>query len=80
MRTLIKFSFVLFLISFSDESFAKGKLTVVENYVYLCNGPSSKVYHRSENFKGLNRCSTQISKVLLTFAQNKGRRACKIEF
>ncbi|TBH74898.1 hypothetical protein EWU22_05360 [Aquirufa nivalisilvae] len=80
MKTLLKISLVLFLISFSNESFAKRKMSVVENYVYLCNGPNSKVYHRSEKCKGLNRCSTQISKVLVSVAQDKGRRACKIEF
>ncbi|NGZ45459.1 hypothetical protein EWU23_13320 [Cytophagaceae bacterium 50C-KIRBA] len=80
MKTILKFTFFLFLISYSQESFGKEKFRLVEDYVFLCNGPNSKVYHRSENCKGLNRCSTQIAKVLVSVAQNKGRRACKIEY
>ena len=51
-----------------------------DNGVYICNGPNSKVYHRSSTCKGLNRCSTQVSKVSISIAASKGRRACKIEF
>ena len=51
-----------------------------DNGVYICNGPNSKVYHRSSTCKGLNRCSTQITKLNLSFATAKGRRACKIEY
>jgi hypothetical protein len=51
-----------------------------DNGVYICNGPNSKVYHRSNTCKGLNRCSTQITKLNLSSATAKGRRACKIEY
>jgi len=83
MKTLIKnLSLITFLITFSISSpiLAGTKKLTAEGYVYLCNGPSSKVYHRFESCKGLNRCSTQIVKVSLSAAQSKGRRACRIEY
>ena len=49
-------------------------------YVYLCEGPYSKVYHKSPNCRGLSRCSTRIFKVTLEEAQKQDRRPCKIEY
>lgn len=49
-------------------------------YVYLCEGPNSKVYHRSPDCRGLSHCSTRIYKVTLEEAQKLGRRPCKIEY
>jgi hypothetical protein len=49
-------------------------------YVYLCEGPYSKVYHKSPECRGLSRCSTRIYKVTLEEAQKEGRRPCKIEY
>ena len=49
-------------------------------YVYVCEGPRSVVYHRSENCNGLSRCSTKIYKVMLEEAVKMGRRPCKIEY
>jgi hypothetical protein len=82
MKTLIKnLSLIAFLtFSISSPSFAGTKKITQDGYVYLCNGPSSKVYHRSESCKGLNKCSTQIAKVSLSTAKSKGRRACRIEY
>ncbi len=82
MKTLIKnlSLFTLLLFSISSSANAGKKSISAEEYVYICNGPSSKVYHRSESCKGLNRCSTQIAKVSLSSAKSKGRRACKIEY
>lgn len=48
--------------------------------VYICKGPSSKVYHKSNRCKGLSNCSTEIYKVTIEDAKNLGRRSCKIEF
>jgi len=31
-------------------------------YVYICNGPRSVVYHQSESCRGLSNCSTKIEK------------------
>lgn len=80
--SLIKNLSLLAFLSFSISSplFARTKRVIIEDNVYLCNGPSSKVYHRSESCKGLNRCSTQIAKVSLSTAKSKGRRACRIEY
>lgn len=49
-------------------------------YVYLCEGPYSKVYHKSPDCRGLSHCSTRIFKVTLEEAQRQNRRPCKIEY
>ena len=49
-------------------------------YVYVCEGPKSVVYHRSDNCSGLSRCSTMTYKVTLEEAVKMGRRPCKIEY
>ena len=49
-------------------------------YVYICKGPKSTVYHRSEYCSGLSHCSTKIYKVTLSEAIDMGRRPCKIEY
>jgi hypothetical protein len=54
--------------------------TLVESMVYVCKGASSKVYHKTENCKGLSHCSTQIYKVTEDEAKKMGRRQCKIEY
>ena len=48
-------------------------------YVYVCEGPKSVVYHKSENCGGLSYCSTRVYKVTLEEAVKMGRRPCKIE-
>ncbi len=52
---------------------------LLADQVYICKGPSSMVYHKSDRCKGLSRCSTDISKVTVEEAKKLGRRACKIE-
>jgi hypothetical protein len=49
-------------------------------YVYLCEGPYSKVYHKASDCRGLSNCSTKIYKVTLEEAVKMGRRPCKIEY
>jgi hypothetical protein len=49
-------------------------------YVYLCEGPYSKVYHKAADCRGLSNCSTKIYKVTLEEAVKLGRRPCKIEY
>ncbi len=82
MLKSLKFFYLIAVlsISISSSSMAGTKRITAEDNVYLCNGPSSKVYHRSNNCKGLSNCSTQIAKVSLSTAQSKGRRACRIEY
>jgi hypothetical protein len=53
--------------------------TTFQSMVYICKGPSSKVYHKSERCKGLSNCSTQIYNVSEDEAKKMGRRKCKIE-
>lgn len=50
------------------------------DYVYVCEGPYSKVYHKSNECRGLSNCSTKIYKVTLEEAVKMGRRPCKIEY
>jgi hypothetical protein len=59
-----------FLVSFSTMG----------TQVFICKGPSSKVYHKSDRCKGLSKCSTEIFSVSIEEAKKLGRRACKIEF
>jgi hypothetical protein len=68
---------VLLLTSFTPAHKAAVKAPV---YVYLCEGPASKVYHASPDCRGLSRCSTKIYKVTLEEAVKMGRRPCKIEY
>jgi len=74
MMKTVKLAFSL-LFLFSMVSF-----TIIENQVFICKGPSSKVYHKSDRCRGLSNCSTEISKVTIEGAKKLGRRACKIEF
>jgi hypothetical protein len=53
--------------------------TMVQSDVYICKGGSSKVYHKSENCRGLKFCSTNVEKVSEDAAIKLGRRKCKIE-
>lgn len=54
--------------------------SLVENGVFICKGPSSKVYHKSDRCKGLSKCSTQVFAITMAEAKKMGRRACKIEY
>jgi hypothetical protein len=47
--------------------------------VYICNSSGAKVYHSSQNCRGLNNCTHGVIAVSQTDAINKySRRACKI--
>lgn len=60
--------------------FKPSPLKAKVDYVYVCEGPRSEVYHASENCRGLSRCSTKIYKVTLEEAIKMNRRPCKIEY
>ena len=48
--------------------------------VYLCMGPRSQVYHKTQYCRGLKHCSTELKKVSLDDAINKyHRRLCGFE-
>ena len=50
------------------------------DHVYLCNGPQSKVYHKTIDCQGLRKCSTDVESTDLATAKNKQRRACRACF
>jgi hypothetical protein len=72
--------FLAFLVSgLLFSSFKPTSLQKID-YVYICQGPYSKVYHKSQDCRGLSNCSTRILKVTIEEAVKMGRRPCKMEF
>ena len=71
MKKLITLTLIILVFS---------SFTMFQSMVYVCKGPSSKVYHKTDHCKGLSHCSTQIYKVTEDEAKRMGRRQCKIEF
>ena len=51
----------------------------IHKEVYICEGKYSKKYHLKKNCNGLSNCSTEIYKVTLSEAKEKGRTICAIE-
>lgn len=49
-----------------------------DSYVYICTGPQSKKYHKTDKCRGLNKCSGTIKKITLEEAKKIGRTPCKI--
>lgn len=49
-----------------------------DSYVYICTGPQSKKYHKTENCRGLSKCSGTIKKITLDEAKKIKRTPCKI--
>lgn len=45
--------------------------------LYICNGPNSKVYHKTKHCKGLKNCTTDIEAVDITTAKARHRRECR---
>ena len=68
------------LLTLSLITIAFSSFTIFQNVVYICNGPSSKVYHKSNTCKGLSHCSTKVYKTTVEEAKKMGRRECKIEY
>ena len=52
--------------------------TTADTYVYMCTGPSSKRYHKSDRCKGLAKCSKEVVKVEKSYAESKGKTPCKM--
>lgn len=46
-------------------------------YVYICTGPYSKKYHKTEDCQWLGSCSEEIEEVPLEEAEDMGRTPCK---
>ena len=76
----IKIFFSLFLSLSLCTNFTFSSTTEKTVYVYICEGRYSKVYHKSQDCRGLSNCSTKIYKVTLEEALKMGRRPCKIEY
>lgn len=53
-------------------------LSCSDGGVYICTGPRSRVYHKTENCKGLRRCSGSVKKVDVSYAEEIGRRKCRM--
>ena len=66
---------IVLAIIFSCTSF-----TTFQNYVYICKGPYSKVYHKSDHCKGLSNCSTEVYSITIQDAEQMNRRPCRIEY
>ena len=49
-----------------------------EEYVYICTGPSSKRYHKTERCKGLRKCADDVIRISKSQAINQGKTPCKI--
>ena len=49
-----------------------------DTYVYMCTGPSSKRYHKTDKCKGLVKCSKEVVKVEKSYAESKGKTPCKM--
>jgi hypothetical protein len=50
------------------------------NIVYICKGPKSVRYHRTDGCSGLNSCTTKIYSVHLNHAVRMGRTPCRVCF
>lgn len=68
MKTLL--AAMLFMASFTNTS--------QQNQVYICTGPDAYRYHKTDRCRGLNRCTGDIKKVSVSYAQSVGFTACKI--
>jgi hypothetical protein len=75
--TLISSSLLFASFSNPEKNILKKEISK-EEVVYLCNGPSSLRYHKTNTCRGLNNCSTSITKSTLTNALKNNRTACKI--
>lgn len=78
------------LSKFASKIFLAGALTFVtagytscatadaatDQYVYICTGPKSKVYHSTPECSGLNRCSGIVKKVLKSSVKRRGCKKC----
>ena len=69
MKTL--FAAMLFMASFTTS-------TQQQSQVYICTGPDAYRYHKTDRCRGLNRCTGEIRKVPVSYAQSVGFTACRI--
>ena len=60
-------SFLMFLTSSCGTSF---------NSVYICTGPYSEAYHKTDDCMGLSNCSGDVESVTESEAIDEGRHKC----
>lgn len=81
MKTIIKTALALALmLTPAIETIASHneKQSYKSETVYICTGPSSKRYHKSNHCKGLRRCSGEVISVSKSKAVAQGKTPCKI--
>ena len=66
-RYIIMLFFLAFLASSCDTSSKR---------VYICTGPYSRAYHKTDNCIGLSRCSGDIEGITEVEAKDEGRHRC----
>lgn len=49
-----------------------------DTVVYVCGGPKSKRYHKTDKCKGLCRCSVEVGRITLREAERSGYTPCRI--
>ncbi len=50
----------------------------VDAGVYVCTGPKSQCYHRTDKCRGLNDCTSEVKQISKSEAETLGRRKCNI--
>lgn len=78
MKLLISLLLLNFVLLGKNTILTKLESNTETEYVYICNGPKSTKYHSKDNCRGLNNCSTKVTKISKEDAVKKGRIACKI--
>lgn len=61
---------------FSSSAYAL-RANASDEYVYVCQGPHSHRYHKTDKCKGLKRCSTAKKKLTKEEARQRGYTPCK---
>lgn len=76
MTTIIKTALALMVAACSISACAPERTQA--EMVYVCHGPKSKRYHKTDKCKGLCRCSTDIRQMTRQEAEAKHYTPCKI--
>lgn len=75
-NTEMKTLFLSIFLLLAPASNAQYETCSSETYVYICTGPQSKRYHKTNECRGLSSCSKDIKKVTISYAKNIGRTPC----
>ena len=47
--------------------------------VFVCDNPTTEVYHLDENCRGLKKCKQEVKKITLDRAKSLKKRLCNFE-